>query len=232
MSTIRLHAISDSDAKKMANGMRNTSGTPLNEQEIAFVKSEIKRIHADENIFIFNDPEHLKNSTCYNFFEDKIYVTRNVFPDELYASAHPRDTMSVGAVLAHEYYGHRTYRQEYLSDLEKGPTYHTTPLWQDECRASITAAQTAPGLTDIDKRDLVLDAVFRAKEFGQLIEMNDFMKEAVYGYSSNEREISRGIELPKYVSEASQERNHAFGNHEHNMPQMQDMSRDYNYRER
>ena len=64
-----------------------------------------------------------------------------------------------------------------------------------------------PGLTEIDKRDLVLDAIYRAKEFGQLIEMNDFMKEAVYGYSSNERKITRDVEQPKYVSEEGQERN-------------------------
>ncbi len=206
-STISLHAITSIDDKKMANGMRNTSGTPLTEQEIDYVKAEIKRIQADERVFVFNDSDHLRDSTCYNFEEDIVYVTRNVFPDELYASAHPRDTMSVGAVLAHEYYGHRHYRQEYLSDWEKGKDYHTTPLWQDECRASLTAAQISPGLTEIDKRDLVLDAVFRAKEFGQLIKMNDFMKEAVYGYSSNERKITRGIEQPKYVSEEGQERN-------------------------
>ena len=188
----------------MANGMRNTSGTPLNDQEIEFVKSEIQRIQADEDVFVFNDPGHLRDSTCYNFANDKIYVTRNVFPDELYASAHPRDTMSVGAVLAHEYYGHRPHRQEYLSDWEKGNGYHSTPLWQDECRASLVAAQTAPGLTEIDKRDLVLDAVYRAKEFGQLIAMNDFMKEVVYGYTNEERKITRNVEQPKYVSATSQ----------------------------
>ncbi len=198
MNTIRFHAISD--AKNMANGMRNTSGTPLNEQEIEFVKSEIKRIHADANIFIFNDPDHFEDSTCYNFEDDRIYVTRNVFPDELYASAHPRDTMSVGAVLALEYYGHRTYRQEYLSDLEKGPTYHTTPMWQDECRASFTAAQAAPGLTTFDKHDLVLYAVYKADELGQLIEMTEFMKAALYGSSTNEQKNPRDIELPKYIS--------------------------------
>ena len=201
MNSIRFHAISD--AKNMANGMRNTSGTPLNEQEIEFVKSEIKRIHADANIFIFNDPDHFEDSTCYNFEDDRIYVTRNVFPDELYASAHPRDTMSVGAVLALEYYGHRTYRQEYLSDLEKGPTYHTTPMWQDECRASFTAAQAAPGLTTFDKHDLVLYAVYKADELGQLIEMTEFMKAALYGFSNNEQKISKDIELPKYVSAPS-----------------------------
>ena len=204
-NAIKLHAIVGDEDKNMANGMRNTTGTPLSDEEIVFVKSEINRIQADESVFIFNDPEHFRDSTCYNFEDDRVYVTRNVFPDDLYASAHPRDTMSVGAVLAHEYYGHRPFRKEYLSDWEKGKDYHTTPLWQDECRASLKAAYDAPGLTYIDKRDLVLDAVFRAKEFGQLIEMNDFMKEAVYGYSSNERKISRDFEQPRYISEASQE---------------------------
>jgi hypothetical protein len=216
----------------MANGMRNTSGTPLSESEIEFVKSEIRRIRADEDIFIFNDADHLRDNTCYNFEDDKIYVTRNVFPDELYASAHPRDIMSVGAVLAHVYYGHRHYRQEYLSDWEKGKDYHTTPPWQDECRASLTAAQIAPGLTEMDKRYLVLDAVYRAKEFGQLIEMNDFMKETVFGYSSNERKITRDIEQPKYVSEESQERDQTDGAYEHKVSKMRQFSRDYDDFER
>lgn len=231
-NTIRLHAITFSDDKNLANGMRNTSGTPLSESEIEFVKSEIRRIHANEDVFIFNDPDHLRDSTCYNFEDDKIYVTRNIFPDELYASAHPRDTMSVGAVLAHEYYGHRHYRQEYLSDWEKDKDYHTTPLWQDECRASLTAAQITPGLTEMDKRDLVLDAVYRAKEYGQLIEMNDFMKEAVYGYSSNERKITRDIEQPKYVSEESQERNQTDGIYERTVSKVRRITRDYDDFER
>lgn len=76
---IRLISANDKD---MANGMRDTSKTPLTEKEIAFVKSEIHRIGADESVFVFNDEEHLSLSTCYNFVEDKIYVTRNVFPDE------------------------------------------------------------------------------------------------------------------------------------------------------
>ena len=197
------HAISDD--KNMSNGMRNTSRTPLTEDEILFIKSEIQRIEADESVFVFNDPDHILDSTCYNFEEDIVYVTRNVFPDVKYASAHPRDTMSVGAVLAHEYYGHRPNRQEYLTDWEKGKDYHTTPIWKDECRASLTAAQIAPGLTEIDRRDLVLDAVFRAKEYGQLIEMNDFMKEAVYGYGKNERSIAREVTAPVFVSEESQD---------------------------
>jgi len=162
---------------------------------------EIKRIQADESVFIFNDPDHIKESTCYNFGLDKVFVTRNVFPDVKYGSSHPRDTMSIGAVLAHEYYGHRPNRDEYLSDWEKGPDYHTIPIWEDECRASLMAAQTTPGLTGYDRRDLVLDAIYRAKEYGQLIEMNDFMREVVYGYGKIERQITGEFEYPVFISD-------------------------------
>ena len=198
--SIRLVSINDKD---IAHGMRDTLKTPLTELEIEYVKSEIQRIGADLSVFVFNDEEHLSLSTCYNFVEDKIYVTRNVFPDKKYGSTHPRDLMSVGAVLAHEYFGHRPYRNEYLSDLEQGDDYHTTPLWQDECRASINAAKTACNLTDRDRRNLVMNAIYKAKEFGHLIEMDDFMKEVVYDYSNGEKNISYNITPINYVSETS-----------------------------
>ena len=109
--------------------------------------------------------------------------------------------MSVGAVLAHEYYGHRTFREEYLSDIENDTV--TTPRWQDECRASITAAKIAPNLTERDRSNLIMDAVYRAHEYGQVIQMDDFMKEVVYGYSREERNITGEITPIRYVSEAS-----------------------------
>lgn len=195
---IKLISFTDKDT---ANGMRDTSKTPLTEKEIGYIKSEIHRIGADESVFVFNDKEHLELSTCYNFEKDKIFVTRNVFPDDKYGSTHPRDLMSVGAVLAHEYYGYRPYREEYLSDMKKGKGYHTTPEWQDECRASITAAKTAKNLTERDKSNLVMDAIYRAKEFGHLIKMDEFMKEAVYGYSSSEKNITRNITPLRYIKE-------------------------------
>lgn len=191
------------DDKAMANGMRDMSKTPLSDEEIAFVLKEIKRIGADEKRFVFNDEAHMASSTCYDFVDDLVYVTRNVFPDTKYGSTHPRDVMSVGAVLAHEYYGHRSYREEYRSDWLKGKNFHTTPLWQDECRASITAAKIAPNLSEKEKSDLVMDAIYRAKEYGNLIEMDDFMKGVLYGYSSTEKNISFGITPIRYVSEAS-----------------------------
>lgn len=195
--TIKLISINDKD---MANGMRNTSKTPLTESEIEFVKSEIQRIGADLSVFIFNDEEHLTSSTCYNFVEDRIYVTRNVFPDEKYGSTHPRDLMSVGAVLAHEYFGHRPYRNEYLSDR--------------------------------DKSNLVMDAIYRAKEFGHLIEMDDFMKEVIYGYSKGEKNISYNITPINYVSEASEVGTTEKRICDSNMSKMSRTSRDYDDFER
>lgn len=182
------------------------SRIPLTDAEIQYVKSEIERIEADQSVFIFNDEDHILSSTCYNFIEDKIYVTKNVFPDTKYGSIHPRDLMSVGAVLAHEYYGHRAYREEYMSDYEKNPEFHSTPIWQDECRASITAAKTTPNLTEKDKCNLVLDAIYRAQEYHHRIEMDDFMKEVIYGYTNGEKNIACLTPIT-YVSEESTERN-------------------------
>ena len=195
--------INKTETKDMSNGMRDTSGTLLTNEEISYIIKEIKRIEADESIFVFNDEQHIKSSTCYNFIEDKIYVTRNVFPDTKYASSHPKDLMSVAAVLSHEYYGHRTYRQEYLNDLKQGKDHHTTPLWEDECRASITAAKIGKNLTQKERCDLINDASYRAQEAGMVITIDDSMKEIMYGYNNDEKNISYPITPINFVSEAS-----------------------------
>lgn len=140
--------------------------------------------------------------------------------------------MSVGAVLAHEYYGHRVYRDEYISDREKGGDYHTTEEWQDECRASITAAKSAPGLTQKDKADLVMDAVYRADEYNHYIEMDGFMKEVLYGYTDGEKNIAYDIGRINYVSKAGQERNEVDRNNNSEMSEVWDNTEDYNFSKR
>ena len=62
--------------------------------------------------------------------------------------------------------------------------------------------------------------------------MNDFMKEAVYGYNSKERKFTRDIEQSKYVSEESQKRNQTDGIHEHQVPKVRRSARDYDDFER
>ena len=198
--------------KNMSNGMRCMQRVPLTDEEIKIVMQEIRRIEADETKFVFNDEAHIGLSTCYSYYLDIVFVTKNILPDDKYGSTHPRDLMSIRAVLAHEYYGHRTYRQEYLDDLEKGIS--TTPKWEDECRASITAAKITPNLTLMDKSYLVQDAIFRAREAGMYIENDDFMKEVLYGYSSDERNISPVVKPLVFVSKESKDREAAerYGN--------------------
>ena len=195
------------DEKNMSQGMRDMSKTPLTESEIDFVKKQAATIKIPADILIFNDPGHIESGTAYDFTKDKIYVTRNVFPDTKYFSTHPRDILSVRAVLAHEYYGHRPNREEYLTDRKNSPDpehpMYTTPLWEDECRASINAAKTTPGLTQKERSDLLMDAIYRAKENYQLIEIDDSMKEIMYGYSSKERKITYPVVPIRYVDEAS-----------------------------
>ena len=79
--------------------------------------------------------------------------------------------MSVRAVLAHEYYGHRAFRG---TNLSQGS-------WNDEFRASYMAAKTAPGLSKEDRRLLVLDALERAKSAGVSVRYNNFIRGVLYG---------------------------------------------------
>lgn len=198
--------------KNMSNGSRCLKREDLTDSEQELVRKEARRMEIPIDILEFNDSEHIqRNSTCYNFVKDKIYIAQSIFPDDRYGSTHPRDLMSIGAVLAHEYYGHRTYRSEYLADAKKsialGKRYLTTPLWQDECRASITAAKIAPNLTNFDRAYLVMDAIKRAEEAGQYIQLDEFMKEVLFGdYERNERDIVPKLTPIQYVSIASQTR--------------------------
>ena len=58
------------------------------------------------------------------------------------------------------------------------------------------------------------------------------MKEVVYGYNSNERQITGRIELPTFVSEASQEGNIGDRTDEDHMSNMRNLSYDYDDFER
>lgn len=176
--------------RNMSFGRRDISGTPLSDKEIEYIKQEIRTIGADETKFVFNDKRHIDLSTCYNHRRDIIYVTRNIFPDLKSNTNHPRDLMSVRAVLAHEYYGHRTFRDEYLMDDAIGDDYYTTEPWKDEYRASMTAAKITPNLTQEDRAYLVLDAKSRAEEAFQPFEEDDFTKEVLYGYKNDEHNIT------------------------------------------
>ena len=153
--------------REMAHGLRRSPFHVLTDEEIEALKCDIGAIQADENVFSFNDRR--VRGTSYIPALDVIAVKGNVFPDK--NSDHPRDLLSPRAVLAHEYYGHRPYRDTKMNIGD----------WRDEFRASYMAARNSPGLTDDDRRLLVLDSVARAKEAGVSINYNKYMRGVIYG---------------------------------------------------
>lgn len=158
--------IKNTDARKMAYGLRKSSKIKLSDDDKAHILSEINAIDADPTVFVFRD-----GFGCgYSDSRDVIFISSNIFPSDD-GSLHPRDLMSERAVLAHEYYGHRAFRG---TSLEKGS-------WNDEFRASYNAAKICPNLTGEDRRYLISDAVERAKEAGISIRYNDFMRRVLYG---------------------------------------------------
>lgn len=156
----------NSDTRKMAYGLRKSPKIKLSDNDKSLILNEITAINAAPDVFVFRDGF----GSGYSDSRDIIFISSNIFPSND-GSLHPRDLMSERAVLAHEYYGHRTHRG---TALEKGS-------WNDEFRASYTAAKICPNLTDEDRRYLILDAIERAKEAGINIRYNDFIRRVLYG---------------------------------------------------
>ena len=171
----------NSGGKRTVAGNRRSPFYVLDDQDIEFIKKEIYAINADLDCFVFNS--EITRGTCFLASDGKIHIKGNIFPDEY--SDHPRDRLSVRAVLAHEYYGHRPYRKQYLKeDADTSPDSLNkvmSRMWSDEFRASYMAAKNAPNLTDNDRRLLVLDALSRANEAGVVIKYNSFIRRIIYG---------------------------------------------------
>lgn len=150
--------------RNLPNGMRKPVAYILKNDEISSLQKDITAINADKNVFKFNSGVQ----TSYVDKYDIINVRGDVLPDK--HSTHPRDLMSSRAVLAHEYYGHRAYRNTKLA----------SGSWNDEFRASYMASKNTPNLSDEDRRYLVLDAIERAKENGITIKYNNYMRRVLY----------------------------------------------------
>lgn len=177
--------------KHMSNGWRTPGTRILSEQEIKEIRTEIDAINAEQSVFVFNDENHI--NTCYNDLNDKVYIRGDILPDMRYASNITRDLMSIRAVFAHEYYGHRPHRQEYLIDAETG--MRTLPAWKDEFRASYEAAKYCPNLSDLDRYHLIQDAVDRCREVGEPVILDDFMRNTLYGlhYSMSKTTVDLNV---------------------------------------
>lgn len=164
-----------------AAGNRKSPLYKLSEADIKFVQEEITAINANVDDFVFNSD--YTRGTCFLASDGKVHIKGNIFPDEY--SNHPRDKMSVRAVLAHEYYGHRPYREQYIREdndtSEESINKIMSRAWADEFRASYMAAKNAPNLSDDDRRLLILDSLSRADEAGISIKYNDFIRRVLYG---------------------------------------------------
>lgn len=102
----RVEQVRTDYCEHLASGNRRSPFYVLSDEDIAAVKQEIAAIGADENEFVFNSES--VRGTCFLARDGKVHIKGNIFPDNY--SDHPRDRMSVRAVLAHEYYGHRPNR--------------------------------------------------------------------------------------------------------------------------
>lgn len=153
--------------REMANGQRRSVFEPLSDSDKKYIYSEAEAIGISKDIIVFREG----HVTGYLDSRDKIYISSSVFPSGD-GSLHNRDNLSVRAVLAHEYYGHRKYRN---TPLKQGS-------WQDEFRASYSAAINAPNLSDNDRQMLMRDAVDRASEAGVKIKITEIIRRFLYGY--------------------------------------------------
>ena len=98
--------------------------------------------------------------TSYDEETDTIFICGDIFPD--HDSNNHYDLISVRAVLAHEYWGHR-----YLV-LNEPKFVGAKGSPADESLASTTAARLSPSLRPRDKEQLTRDAAFRLKKIADI----------------------------------------------------------------
>ena len=163
--------------RNMSLGMRSGIGRVLSQEEINFILGEARSIKMDVTKIRFNDSIH--NRTCYVPDDDVIYIGSDIFPDTKSMSTNPIDLLSVKAVLAHEYYGHRPRRQQYLD--EENNKIDRMDYWEDEYKANYDAAKNTPNLSDMDRYRLIQSAIRRCEEAGVFLERDKFITEVLYG---------------------------------------------------
>lgn len=153
--------------RKMANGQRRSIFQTITDDEKEQIISEATLLN------IPKDRIEIKEGTTthYSDFYDKIFIGPDVFPSDD-NSVHNRDNLSLRAVLAHEYYGHRRFRN---TTVKPGS-------WNDEFRASYFAALEAPKLTQKDRQMLMRDAIDRATEAGVKIKITETIRRLLYGF--------------------------------------------------
>lgn len=139
-------------------GLRRATKS-ISDEEVDIIYKEIKRINADPSVFSIDRTGRAK--TAYREVSDIIVVGSNVFPD-LDNPTNMTDKLSVACVLAHEYYGHRSMRDEYLKE-----EVDTTNSSLDEFKASFIAYKNTPNLTE-EEREMLLYQAYETAKNGKL----------------------------------------------------------------
>lgn len=152
--------------RDMSNGSRRSPLYRLNEQDIVDVEKAAVEIGIPVDVLSFNTGTR----TSYSDISGKINVRGDVFPDE--RSRGNRDSLTVKATLAHEYYGHGAYPN---TKVQPGD-------WRDEFRASYRAALDTPNLSDEERRMLMIDAYERASEASAKLNHTKDYRRIVHGY--------------------------------------------------
>lgn len=163
MMTIR--ELEKKTVRNMANGSRRGLFEDITDAEKQFVKDECKRLGIDLKIVKFEN----NVKTAYIDSTDIVRIGSDVFPSND-DSVNPIDRMPVACVLAHEYYGHRHFRNTKLIP--------NSPI--DEFRASYYSSVHGKNLSDDERRMLMQSALFVANQGGMKITMTDEIRRILY----------------------------------------------------
>lgn len=155
-------------------GLRTLSENELDESEIAEVIKAAESVEIPAEYFVFNDEKSLLGveGTCYHREDDKIYVTRDVFPDQNELSLHPRNLLSVKSILAIEYYGRRK------NCLDNPSASYD---WRAKVECVTDVSRFAPGLTQYEKMMLIQYVGCIAEEHGYSVINDEYDKSILYG---------------------------------------------------
>ena len=155
--------------RPMANGQRRSVFLDLTEKEKDFIIEQAKELKIASKHFEFRQGK----PTVYDDENDIIFIGSDIMPSTD-KNANNRDSMTVKAVLAHEFYGHRQFRNTSLPPQN--------PI--DEFRASYYAAVHAPSLSKEERQSLMRDAIDRANAGGIKLSYNNVMREILYGFNT------------------------------------------------
>lgn len=154
--------------RNMSNGMRKSPFNILDDKQIEKINQYADELQIPRNVLSYNTGFQ----TGFSDRKKIINIRGDIFPDKM--SNNNRDLLSERAVLAHEYYGH----------MKHDPSNFEIGDWRDEFMASYFASIDTPGLSDEERRMLMLDAYDRAKESGIIVKYNKKAREIIYGHDA------------------------------------------------